>query len=149
MAIIRRDTDYAIRALLHLARSDAEAMSCQRIAGACDIPGSFAHKILKKMTSAGLVSSRSGRKGGFQLKKRPEEISLRDVTRCVQGPVSVRECVVDPRACSRSNGCPLRTEWRRLQGDIAEFLGGTTLQDALDALDARSFPAGQSAASSS
>ncbi len=69
MELIRRDTDYAIRGLVQLARIGKGPTPCQVIAGACDIPRSFAYKILRRMARAGFVSSRGGRFGGFALRR--------------------------------------------------------------------------------
>ena len=134
MEIIRRDTDYAIRALLHLALAPEEAISCAELAEASAIPKSFAYKILKKMAKAGIVASRSGRAGGFRLNKSPKRIFLREVVETVQGPVTVSRCVLDPTACARSDDCPVSVEWGRLQDGIVRFLKQTTLQDLLRSL---------------
>ncbi len=129
MDIIRRHTDYAIRTLLCLAEEDGEILTGQRLAESCDVPTSFAYKILRKLAEAGIVDSRRGRPGGFRLSRRPEDISLREVVEAVQGSVSVGRCVQDPGACDRSRGCPVSPKWDELQRRIVGFLEGTTIAD--------------------
>ena len=51
MKIIRQETDYAIRGLLHLAVTNGGQARCAELAGACGIPFSFAHKILTKLAN--------------------------------------------------------------------------------------------------
>ena len=131
MEIIRRDTDYAIRALLHLALSGKGAMSCSALAKAAGIPRSFAYKILKRMADANIVASRNGRTGGFRLKKNPKRIFLRAVVEAVQGQVAVSKCVLDLRACPRRESCPLTARWSKLEHSILDFLDRTTLNDLL------------------
>ncbi len=129
MEIIRRETDYAIRALLYLAANDNEEKSCSEISRECDIPKSFTHKILKKMAREGIVNSRIGRSGGSRLGKHPGDITLFDVINIIQGDVCISKCVVDLDACKRSKECPVQDEWTKLQGDIVAFLKKTTLDD--------------------
>ena len=131
MEIIRRDTDYAVRALLYLAGSEGQSASCRELADACDIPQSFAHKILKKLTTASLVTSRVGRAGGFQLNRRPERITLHHVLNAIQGPVAISRCVREPKVCPRGPRCPLSAQWRKLQDSLVSLLDETTLNDLL------------------
>ncbi len=134
MEIIRRDTDYAIRAVLQLAVSPEETMSCTELAKATGIPRSFAHKILKKMAGAGIVSSRGGRAGGYRLRESWGRTSLRAIVEAVQGPVTVSECVLDPTTCRRGDDCPVSAEWSKLQDSIVGFLDQTTLQNMIAAV---------------
>ena len=131
MEIIRRETDYAVRALLYLAGSESQSASCRELADACDIPQSFAHKFLKKLATASVVTCRVGRAGGFQLNRPPERITLHDVLNAVQGPVSVSRCARDPKACPRGPRCPLSAQWRTLQDNLVGLLDDTTLTDLL------------------
>lgn len=129
MEIIRKETDYAIRALLHLARAEGRQTRCAEVAQSCDIPKSFAYKILGRLAGAGLVVGRAGRAGGFRLNRSPKRITLRHVVDAVQGPLAVSPCLVDPAACSRRKGCPVAAKWVTLQRSIVNFLGHTTLDD--------------------
>ena len=131
MEMIRRDTDYAIRGLLFLAKAPGRNSTCGQIGEACGIPRSFAHKILKRLADAGIVTSRTGCTGGGELRAGPACITLRHVVGTVQGPLSVSRCVTAPAVCGRSESCPLSVQWREIQDKIDGFLGSTTLQDLL------------------
>ncbi len=133
MDIIRRDTDYAFRALIYLADSGDGQTTGAELARVCDIPTSFAYKILRKLSGAGFVTSGTGRSGGFRLGMSLKDISLRKVIDTVQGAVTVSDCVINSKACSRRKKCPVSNEWRSLQQGIVDFLDGTTLQDTLTA----------------
>ena len=136
MELIRRDTDYAVRALLHLALAPENPASREVVAEACDIPKSYAHKILKKLANAGFVSSCAGRRGGYRLEMAPTKITLNDVISAVQGPVVINRCVVDPSSCDRSSDCHFTSEWKELQHNVVDFLVARTLQDVVDAAEA-------------
>ena len=129
-SIIRRDTDYAIRALVHLAGEDT-FVSGPVLARRCKLPGSFTHKIMKRLVRAGLVRSRAGRAGGFTLARKPAQIALADVVEAVQGSVNVRPCVVEPRLCSNSSLCDVSRQWIELQESINRFFEQTTLDNLL------------------
>ncbi len=55
-----------------------------------EIPKSFAAKILQKLVRAGIVSSFQGIKGGFRLARPADEITLYDVIRVIEGPLSLK-----------------------------------------------------------
>jgi len=130
MELIRQDTDYALRALIHLARvRDEQRVAATSLAHAQQIPLSFCHKILRKLVAAGLVTSSPGRKGGFVLARRPSAIRLLDILATIQGPPVVTHCMLPVHACSRRSTCPASRKWRKLQENITAFLKATTLAD--------------------
>ncbi len=131
MDIIRRDTDYAVRGLSYLARLKHGGATCAKVARSCDIPKSFAYKLLRKLADAGLVESRPGRSGGFRLRGATGEISLGAVVEAVQGKLSVSRCVTTEDACARRRSCGLRVEWSELQKRMMEFLDHVTLLEVL------------------
>lgn len=129
--LIRQDTDYALRALLHLAVHESGGVSGSKLAAACGIPRSFAYKILKRMCNEGIMTSQAGRKGGFRLGRDPRRILLSDVIAAVQGSVGVSSCVLDPQVCARSQACTLSAKWRQMQGRITALLSSTSVHDLL------------------
>ncbi len=131
MELVRRHTDYGARLLLELAGADSDTVPCAELSNACDITKGFSYKVLQKMGSAGLVSSKPGRPGGFQLCKDLGAISLLDVITALQGPIEVSKCVRHPQVCVRSPDCPVLAKWQELQELIVDFLKQTTLQSVL------------------
>ena len=131
MDIIRRGTDCGIRALLQLASRDGAVTPCQTIAEAGGTPKSFTHKILRKLTDARLLASHEGRPGGFSLRKNPENITLYEIVKVLQGPPTVSRCLVNSPACDRRKICVLSTEWSKLQHSLVSFLKSRSLADML------------------
>jgi len=82
--------DYALRAAAELAAAAAEGTSRTReqIAAAQDVPSAFLVRILTDLRRAGIVRSRRGAEGGYRLARDPEDISLADVIRAVDGPLA-------------------------------------------------------------
>jgi Rrf2 family protein len=77
--------DYAVRAALELAAVAPDALTCDRIATAQNIPNRFLQAILGDLQHARLVTSQRGREGGYRLALPPSEISIARVMRVEQG----------------------------------------------------------------
>ncbi|MBN2019667.1 MAG: Rrf2 family transcriptional regulator [Sedimentisphaerales bacterium] len=128
MDIIRRNTDYALRAAVDLAGSfDREPVSTKVLASRCKIPSQLACKLLQRLHRAGIVKSEMGSEGGFMLDRKPSTITVRQVVEAVQGPVILSRCLVSKRFCGLSAKCPVNPELARLQKTINSFLGELTL----------------------
>jgi Rrf2 family protein len=86
---ISAKADYAVRAALELAASaDDGPVKGERLAEAQDIPLQFLEHILLELKHARLVQARRGAKGGYWLARPPEEITVADVIRAVEGPLA-------------------------------------------------------------
>jgi Rrf2 family protein len=80
--------DYAVRAVIELAQSSqASPRKVDAVAQAQGIPVSFLENILTQLRSAGIVRSQRGPEGGYWLAKPPDEVSLAQVIRAVEGPL--------------------------------------------------------------
>ena len=116
---ITRETDYAVRCVLYLARASDSVSVVDDIAREMEIPKSFLAKILQKLAKAGIVKSIRGVKGGFRLSQKPERLNLLQIIETTQGQLSLNVCVVDKKSCSRSSTCSVHPAWVRIQ-DIME-----------------------------
>ena len=86
---ISAKADYAVRAALELAAAaDDEPVKGERLAEAQDIPLQFLEHILLELKHARLIQARRGAKGGYWLARPPEEITVADVIRAVEGPLA-------------------------------------------------------------
>ena len=91
----------------------------------------YLHALLTPLRSAGLVQSVRGAHGGFVLARPPAQIKLSEVLRAVEGPLSLVDCVADPRVCDRSERCPSRRVWEALSGAVNDMLDHVTLEDMM------------------
>ena len=82
--------DYALRASAELAArgSAGSPVTAEQLAEVQHIPGRFLEAILLQLRRAGLVRSQRGAEGGYWLGSPPEEISLADIIRVVDGPLA-------------------------------------------------------------
>jgi len=123
---ITRQADYAIRAVLYVARlSDNERAATSQIAKEQKIPPSFLAKIISQLSIAGLLQTSRGARGGVTLAKNPADISLLDVVEAIDGPIALNECVHDDGACNFSGDCPMRSIWCEAQTDLVNKLKST------------------------
>jgi len=153
MDIIRRKTDYGLRALVVLARAE-EPLRADELAEREEVPVAFLHKALTDLANAGIVDGQRGPSGGFSLARRPSEVTVLEAVEALQGPLAVSRCLLGDESCPRQDVCGLRWAWEKVQQNIASFLRGLTLQDLVQSLPpaparSRSRPRSPAAAASS
>ncbi len=132
MDILRRNTDYALRLMISLARHGEDAsVSTRALADEQDVPYQLACKLMQQLHSARLVESVMGAKGGFRLARRPAETSLLDVVEVIQGRLSLNRCLINDACCPRKESCPVRARMGELQSRMDQYMGGVTLEDLI------------------
>ncbi len=128
---ITRQADYAVRAVLHLARTGEQRTATSAIAEEQHIPPSFLAKIISQLSIAGLLHTSRGARGGVTLAKEPKEITLLEVIEAIDGPIQLNECVGENGVCSFDDNCPLRPVWCDAQEELVGRLKGTNFADML------------------
>lgn len=130
MEIIRRKTDYGIRALIHMAKKKAGTkFPAADIASSQGIPEEYLYKIFQKLIKGGLIKATRGPRGGFTLAKDPRKVSIGQVIEILQSPVTVNRCFLEQKKCDQASRCKLKNEWSRIQHDIEKMLDEMTLAD--------------------
>jgi Rrf2 family protein len=120
--------DYAVRAVIELASGSSDSpRKVDEIAQAQAIPVSFLENILTQLRSAGIVRSQRGPEGGYWLARPPEEVSLAQVIRAVEGPlVGVRG--QRPEEISyKGSAESLQQVWIALRANLRKVLEHVTL----------------------
>jgi len=127
---ITRQADYAVRAVLHLARTgNTERAATSAIAKEQKIPPSFLAKIISQLSVAGLLHTARGARGGVSLAREPKDISLLEVVEAIDGPIQLNECVQGNGVCSFENNCPIRAVWCDTQDELVKRLKGISFGD--------------------
>jgi Rrf2 family protein len=123
---ITRQADYAVRAVLHLAElKNGGRAPTSKIATEQHIPPSFLAKIVSQLSVAGVVQTSRGARGGVSLARDPSEITLLEVVEAIDGPITLNECVNDPKACPFVDHCKVHDIWCKTQADLVNKLAGT------------------------
>ena len=131
MDVIRRNTDYAVRLMVHLAKHYGNGpISTRASATEEHVPYQLACKLMQKLNNAKLVTSCMGPKGGFVLATEPSKISLLDIVEVIQGPVNLNRCLMSEDICPRQTNCAVRGKLAILQKNINSGIAAITL-DAL------------------
>ena len=133
--MIRRETDYAIRTVLCLARqSDAGPVSTQALANEAGVPFRFLRKIVSKLVAVGIVRSRRGKGGGLQLSGSAQGLSLLALLQCME-PESVllNQCTdgASPATCERTSYCELHRALRAVQHKLHAELAAITIREMI------------------
>jgi Rrf2 family protein len=123
---ITRQADYALRAMLYLARLDpGQRAATSDIARIQHIPPSFLAKIISQLSIAGLIQTSRGARGGVAMARPPEKISLLEVVESIDGPIALNECTGKVSACPFGDDCPLRPLWCETQLELVNKLKTT------------------------
>ena len=86
---ISAKADYAVRAAIELAAAPEDTLvKAEAIAAAQDIPQNFLQNILSELRTAQIVCSQRGADGGHRLARDPDEITIADIIRAVEGPLA-------------------------------------------------------------
>ena len=128
---ITRQADYAVRAVLHLARTGDQRTATSMIAQEQRIPPSFLAKIISQLSIAGLLHTSRGARGGVTLAREAKDITLLEVIEAIDGPIQLNECVGNNGTCSFEDNCPLRPVWCDAQEELVNRLKGTNFADML------------------
>jgi Rrf2 family protein len=129
---ITRQADYALRAILYLARiNNSQRAATSQIAEVQQIPASFLAKIISQLSIAGLIHTSRGARGGVLLARPPEEITLLQVVEAIDGPIALNDCTLAPATCQFNDVCPLHNIWCELQGQLVDRLKNTTFADVV------------------
>ncbi len=132
--IITRATEYAILALLYLARQPrGEIVYKKDICSHQGITPAFLTKILQPLIKEGIVGSQRGVGGGFFLRKDPSEVTLLDVVVAQEGPLFLNECLTDGESCDRKVFCPVHGAWKEVRSDMMATLKRHTFAQLVQA----------------
>ena len=103
--MVTRAADYAIRAMVHLASfADGKRASLDELATGIDVPPAFLSKVLQRLVKAGLLTSRRGKRGGFELSRDVASVSLLEILRALDSVPVLNACLA-PTGCGRSATC--------------------------------------------
>jgi Rrf2 family protein len=136
--MLSQKAKYAMRALLFLAREESDRpVFISEIAEQQAVPKKFLELILLDLKRHGLVHSYRGKKGGYALAKRPDEISFGQVIRIIDGPLAQIPCASRTAYrrcddCADEKTCEIRRVLLQVRDSTAKILDNTSLADVLD-----------------
>lgn len=127
-------SEYALLALTYLARHQIEGFtSIDTIASAQGIPPKFLEQLMLALKRAHFLRSAKGQKGGYQLAKKPDQISLAEVIRLFDGALAPTESVSE----NFYESTPIEKEkkltkvFKDIRDQVSQRLEKTTIADVI------------------
>ena len=136
-----KKTKYALKALLHLARMhNTEPVLISELAKSENIPKKFLEFILLSLRKGGILQSRIGKGGGYNLALPPSKISLGHVVRVLEGDMAPVQCLSETNyavcgECQDEATCGIRLVMVDVNSALAKVLDGLSLADMVDRSD--------------
>jgi len=107
------------------------SVTLNEIAARQKISVKYLWQVINPLKTAGLLSVTRGAKGGYALARPTEKITMLDVVSILEGPLSVVECIGNPKHCDQVDACVSRTVWLEVQRAAEKALSGITLATVL------------------
>jgi len=121
--------DYAVRAAAELAAGEDGPIKGEALADAQDIPLQFLEHILLELKHAGIVRARRGARGGYWLAREPDDVTIADIIRAVEGPIANVQSAPPESITYRGNAEHLQEVWIAVRANLRAVLETTTLAD--------------------
>ncbi len=119
---------YAARALVELAlKYGQEPVKLKDVAARQEISLKYLEQVMFPLRISGYVKTHKGSQGGYVLAKPPQEITMYDIVKTVEGSLSPVDCVDDPDTCHRIDYCVTRKVWVDLKEAIYNELSKISL----------------------
>ena len=130
---ITLESDYALRIVGELAGL-SQVVDAKTISERTFVTQTFALKILHKLVKGGIVTSHKGAKGGYELSKSPDKITLKQVIELIDGPIAIARCLGDSGECSMNSdktSCIYHHIFDKISFEVAMKLERITINDVL------------------
>ena len=121
---------YALRLMLDIALHCGDGpVSLRDAAGRQEVSDKYLEQIVTPLGRNGLVQSVRGAGGGYLLTKGPEEYTVGEILRCLEGSLSPVDCAEDAGCCGRSGQCVTVEVWDRIAQAVNQVVDNITLAD--------------------
>ena len=131
MKLITKHTDYAIRALMHLAGREGAIVPASEISKSDNIPEKFLKRLLSTLKKNKYIITKEGKGGGVTLAKEPESILVSDIMRTFQGEFQISDCMFKKAMCPNRKTCVLRVNVRAIEKNLEKQFGKISIGSLL------------------
>ena len=137
MRTISKRTQYGLKAMVALGRNYGEGPKLiAALSQEERIPIKFLEGILLDLKSQGLLRSKTGKNGGYQLSRPPSTVTIGSIIRLMEGPLAPLPCASETafrpcEECTDIEGCATRIIMRQVRDAIAGVLDRTTLAELI------------------
>ena len=121
---------YALRMMLDINKHGTEKpVPLRDVAERQDLSKRYLDQLAMALRNASLLRSVPGMRGGYNLARPANEITLLDIIQSVDGPVDIIDCLGDKDVCNRTKNCECRSVWGSLNNAIINVLSNHNLED--------------------
>lgn len=125
--------EYGVRLMMLLARQYGEGpLPLARVAELEDLPLPYLEQLAAPLRRDGLIRSHRGVHGGYELARAPDQITMGEVVRSLEGPITPMACAPEDEAhatCVRGEFCSAQLFWGRIRDAVVEVLDTTKLSE--------------------
>lgn len=123
---------YGLRLMVRLAKNYGNGpMLLSEISEQEEISLKYAEHLIRSLKKTGYLKSYRGATGGYELTVPPKEITARKIIGSLEGHEYPVECIHKPEICAKTENCPTREVWQKLETAIASTLDNITLDELL------------------
>lgn len=124
---------YALRLMLDLAlQGDRAAVSLREASARQDISDKYLEQIVTPLTKGGLVRGVRGAGGGYLLTRAPEQYTVGEILRCLEGDLAPVSCASGGDCCGRAEHCVTVEVWQQIRAAVDGVVDHITLRDLVD-----------------
>lgn len=136
--MLSKKAQYALYALVYLARErDKGPVLIRDIAESEKLPRKFLESILLEMRTLGILASKKGKGGGYQLRRAPEEVNMAEIIRHFDGAIALLPCATfryyeQCDHCKNEQTCAIKSYIKEIRDETVRMMKNITLKDILD-----------------
>lgn len=129
---------YALRLMVDLALAESSSpVSLKDVAARQNLSDKYLEQIVTPLSHAGIVRSVRGAGGGYLLTRKPEEYTVGDILRPLEGDLAPVECATDEGYCDRCGECVTVELWQEIHRAVSRVVDNTTLADLVERAKAK------------
>jgi len=115
----------ALHGIILVAR-EKKGMNVIRIAESTSTSKHHVAKVMQRLVKSGYLVSHRGPRGGFELKKKPEEITFLEIYETIEGTIEIHTCPMDKPVCPFDK-CILNNVTSKMSREFREYLSKQTI----------------------
>ena len=124
---------YALRLMLDLAMNSAGSfISLKAVAQRQGISDKYLAQITHQLSRAGLLQSARGAQGGYRLARQPEDYSVGEILRIVEGSLAPVSCLDCTTPCDKIDSCLTIGLYKKIQDAVDGVVDHTSLADIIN-----------------
>lgn len=125
---------YGLKAMFQLAISQGDGpIPLKQIAEKQNLSENYLEQLFSTLKKDGLLNSVRGSQGGYLLSRPPEEITVGNVLRSLEGELSPSDCILDgENDCEREMICVTKNVWIKIKTSIDDVVDSITLKDMIE-----------------